>query len=93
MKLKSLSIGAGCAMLSCAMSGVAEISQTENQKLSEFRRVVVAGDALDVQQEAAKELAHYVGAITGQEIETITAKEYNAEMDGLSFFVCDPAGS
>lgn len=78
-------------MLSCAMSGVAEISQTENQKLSEFRRVVVAGDALDVQQEAAKELAHYVGAITGQEIETITAKEYNAEMDGLSFFVGDPA--
>lgn len=65
-----------------------------DDSLSDYVRVVVAGDALPVQKEAAKELAHYVGEITGREIETVSAEVFAlSKSAGKSFFVGDKAAA
>lgn len=62
------------------------------QKLSDFRRVVIAEDANPVQRAAADELAAYVSRITGQNVETIKVSAYApSKTTGLSFFVGDGA--
>ena len=62
------------------------------QRLADFRRVVIADDALPVQENAAKELARYVGEISGQEIGIMTMSEHaKTKVAGLSFFVGEAA--
>ena len=70
------------------------IFAAESQPLSDYRRVVIADNALPVQKEAAKELAHYVGKMTGREIETMLMSEHaKAKVSGLSFFVGEEAAA
>lgn len=67
-------------------------SAAEPQRLADFHRVVISEDALAVQTEAAKELSHYVGEITGKELPIIPWSEYAKEAPaGLSFFVGESA--
>ncbi len=62
------------------------------QKLSDFRRVVIAEDANPVQRAAADELATYVSRITGQNVATIKGNAFDpSKTTGLSFFVGDGA--
>jgi hypothetical protein len=61
------------------------------RKLADFRRVVVADQAPEVQRAAAGELALYVGRIAGTKIETVPVSKYSADAPGLSFFVGDAA--
>lgn len=57
--------------------------------LKEFRRVVVADDALPVQLAAADELAAYAGRIAGTRLEVVTLGKLAADAPGLNFFVGD----
>ena len=61
--------------------------------LRDFRRVVVADDALPVQKAAAEELAHYAGQIAGQKIEIVPLAKFSADAAGASFFVGDAAAA
>ena len=64
------------------------LSAADTQQLLDFKRVVIADDSLAVQDAAAKELAHYVGEMTGQEITILSWSEYEkTKSPGLSFFV------
>ncbi|MBL9153049.1 MAG: DUF4838 domain-containing protein [Verrucomicrobiales bacterium] len=77
--------------LSMAVVGLAAESPAA-QKLSDFRRVVIAEDANPVQRAAADELAAYVSRITGENVETIKVSAYApSKTTGLSFFVGDGA--
>ena len=62
------------------------------QRLADFRRVVVADNALPVTQMGAQDLADYAGRISGQKIEVTQLSKYDANLDGLSFFVGEVAG-
>lgn len=62
-----------------------------DQRLADFRRVVVADGAPKVQVAAAEELVHYVGLITGRPLETVRAAALPPEAPGLSFFVGEGA--
>jgi hypothetical protein len=68
------------------MSGVAAWAQSP-QKLADYQRVVVAGDARAVTQFAGEELASYAGRVAGKKIAVIKAADYKASLPGLSFFV------
>ena len=57
------------------------------QRLSDFRRVVIADQANGVQKAAADELVHYVGRICDQPLEKVGWSEYTPDAPGLSFFV------
>lgn len=57
------------------------------QRLADFRRVIVADDPLPVQTAAAEELASYVERICGQKLTVLPVGEYDAAAEGLSFFV------
>lgn len=59
------------------------------QRLADFRRVVVADQAPDVQRAAAQEIALYVGKVAGTKIETVPLSKYSPAAPGLSFFVGD----
>ena len=62
------------------------------QKLSDFKRVVIADDANAVQRAAAAELVAYVSRITGQKVETMKASVFAlSKTAGQSFFVGDGA--
>ncbi len=63
----------------------------DGQRLKDFRRVVVADDALPVQRAAAEELATYAGRVAQQKIEVVTLGTLAPEAPGLSFFVGDGA--
>lgn len=69
-----------------ALAGGAEAQQ----RVADFRRVVVPDEPLGVQQAAAEELARYLAAISGQELAIIPAGAYDAAADGLSIFVGEP---
>ncbi|QDU92865.1 DUF4838 domain-containing protein [Lignipirellula cremea] len=70
------------------------VQAKETQRLADYRQVVVAADALPVQREAAKELAHYVGQIIGRELPVVDLAEGPlAEAEGLRFFVGDAAAA
>lgn len=58
-----------------------------DQKLADFKRVVVAQNALPVTQHAARELATYVEKITGSELEVVDWSDGIHSAQGLSFFV------
>src|SRR6266446_7544160 len=60
-------------------------AQSAPQPLSDYRRVVVADDALPVQRAAAEELANYAGRIAGRKMEIITQEKLAADAPGLSF--------
>jgi hypothetical protein len=57
------------------------------QRLSDFRRVVIADEASGVEKAAADELVHYIGTISGQPLERVRWSEYAPDAPGLSFFV------
>ena len=59
------------------------------QRLADFRRVVVADQAPDVQRAAAGELVLYVGKLAGTKLETVPPSKYSPAAPGLSFFVGD----
>ncbi|MCA9133232.1 MAG: DUF4838 domain-containing protein [Planctomycetales bacterium] len=62
--------------------------RAQTQPLADFRRVVIPDDALPVQREAAQELAHYVGRITGQPLHIMPWSEHSqTAVQGLCFFV------
>jgi hypothetical protein len=61
------------------------------QRLSDFRRVVIADDAPAVQRAAAEELANYAGQIAARKLEVVTLDKLAAEAPGLTFFVGDGA--
>lgn len=82
---RAIVLAALVAMPLLAVAGTAGAQQ----RLADFRRVVVPDDPLPVQQAAAEELAHYVAAICGQELAIVPAAEHEAAADGLSFFVGD----
>lgn len=91
MRLKLTLFLTGFLLLSASLSFA---SQTQApQKLADYQRVVVAADALPVTTFAAEELAHYAGKVAGQKLEIIAAKDYSADLPGLSFFVGDKAAA
>jgi hypothetical protein len=57
------------------------------QRLSEFRRVLIADDAGAVQKAAADELVHYIGMISGRPLQRVRWSEYVPQAPGLSVFV------
>lgn len=57
------------------------------QRLADYRRVVLDERANPVQQWAADELVNYVGRLTGQRLAQVRWPEYAADAPGLSFFV------
>ncbi|HWL51747.1 MAG TPA: DUF4838 domain-containing protein [Chthoniobacteraceae bacterium] len=67
-------------------------AEIATQRLADFRRVVVADDAPPVAQFAAEELAQYAGRVAGQTLEVVPLSRYQADADGLSFFVGEAAG-
>lgn len=72
----------------------ATLKSADVQPLADFNRVVVAKDALAVQQAAAEELAHYVGKMTGQVLPIITLSEFKeVKSGGLIFFVGEAAAA
>ena len=71
----------------------ASAAQPAPQRLKDFRRVVVAENALPVQRAAAEELANYAGRILGRKMEVITQDKLAPDAPGLSFFVGEGAAS
>lgn len=69
----------------------AAASPSGEQRLADFRRVVVAAGAPKVQEAAAEELAHYVEQITGRPLEIVRAAALPSDAPGLSFFVGEGA--
>ena len=57
------------------------------QRLADFRRVVIPDQPKPVQQAAGEELAHYAGRITGRPIDLVPLGRYSPGGEGLSFFV------
>jgi hypothetical protein len=57
------------------------------QRLADFRRVVVADEPNGVEKAAAEELAAYAGRIVGSKIEIVPLAKWSASDEGLSFFV------
>lgn len=75
------------ALLACSSTAVHADPKLAPQKLTDFKRVVVAQYALPVTQHAAQELATYVGRITGQPVEVVDWSDDLRSATGLSFFV------
>jgi hypothetical protein len=73
----------------CCLAGLAGIARGEGEahSLNQFQRVVIADDALPVQQAAAEELADYVGRMTGRKISIVAWSKRSPTAEGLSFFV------
>ena len=61
--------------------------------LRDFRRVVIAEDALPVQKAAAEELAHFAGRIIAQKIEVVPLAKFSTDSPGASFFIGDAAAA
>jgi hypothetical protein len=81
-----------CYSASCIFLLVSALAAHADQRLADYRRVVVSDDAGDVAKAAAEELAHYVGRIVDRKLDVwpwsnfADAKD-KANADGLSFFV------
>jgi hypothetical protein len=73
-------------------SSISSAAQQPGQRLADFRRVVVADDAVPAAKMGAQDLADYAGRISGQKIEIVPLSKYAADLDGLSFFVGEAAG-
>ena len=72
----------------------AQVVRADAQALAGFERVVVAEDALPVQKAAADELAGYVSAITGRELEIVSVKDHIVSSRLVpTFFVGDKAAA
>jgi hypothetical protein len=61
------------------------------QKLADFRRVVVADQPSEIEKLAAEELAAYAGRIAGARLEVVPLARFAGGDDGLSFFVGEAA--
>lgn len=59
------------------------------QRLADFRRVVLPDAASEIQKVAAEELVSYAGGIAGTKIEVLPLAKYTDAAEGLSFFVGD----
>jgi hypothetical protein len=73
------------------LTSLAALHAADPQPLKQYRRVVIADDALPVQRAAAEELATYAGRVAQQKIEIVTLGKLAPEAPGLSFFVGDGA--
>lgn len=70
------------------------LQSADSQRLADYKRVVIADDALGVQKAAASELAHYVGEMTGQKLEIMPLSVFMlSKTAGLNFFVGETAAS
>ncbi|MDZ4852299.1 MAG: hypothetical protein SGI77_23675 [Pirellulaceae bacterium] len=67
------------------------VRAADGQRLNDFRRVVIADDALPVQRAAAEELEGYAGRIAGRKLDIVAAGKAAPDVAGLSFFVGDGA--
>ena len=82
--------------LVCALVALPEmlvmfcVSALAEQRLADYRRVVIPNQPKPVQKAAAEELAHYVGRITGRPIEMVALAAYSPNSEGLSFLVGEP---
>lgn len=61
--------------------------------LKDFRRVVIADDALPVQRAAAEELAQYASRIGGMKLEVIPVAQLASDAAGLTFYIGDGAAA
>lgn len=75
------------------MIAAASAEKPPAHALRDFRRVVIADDALPVQKAAAEELAKYAGQICAQKVEVIPLGKFSVDATGLSFFVGDGAAT
>lgn len=66
---------------------LANFVDAAEQRLADYRRVIVADEPGAVEKAAAEELANYVGRIVGQEIAIVPWSKYSSKDQGLSFFV------
>lgn len=64
-----------------------QVASGAEQRLSDFRRVVLADNANGVQKAAAEELVRYVGRLAGNKLEVISWSKFAPQSAGLSFFV------
>ena len=64
-----------------------------DQRLADYRRVVLADRPGAVQRVAAEELARYVGRVSGRELEAVPAGKLSGREEGLSFFVGEAVAS
>jgi len=78
------------ALLFCT-TAMATCSEAQ-QRLADFKRVVIADNATPATQMGAQDLANYAGRISGQKIEVVPLSRYTAGAQGLSFFVGEDAG-
>ncbi len=81
------------ALVLLAMLTASFAEKPTAQALRDFRRVVIADDALPVQKAAAEELAHFAGQIASRKIEIVPMKTFAADSAGLSFFIGDGAAA
>jgi len=82
-------IATALVLCSALMGVIAVNGMAGERRLADFRRVVVADEALPVQRAAAEEIATYVGRIVGREIPIVPLSRYGRDEKGLSFFVGD----
>lgn len=66
---------------------VATSVSSAEQRLADFRRVVIVDEPNGVEKAAAEELANYAGRIVGGKIDVVPASKYTVKDEGLSFFV------
>src|SRR3954470_16035554 len=74
-----------------ASSGTATVRA--EQRLADYRRVVIPDRPGAVQKVAAEELARYVGRISGRKLEVVPAGKFAGREEGLSFFVGEAVAS
>lgn len=78
------------ALLFCA-TAMATCSEAQ-QRLADFRRVVIADNATPAAKMGAQDLADYTGRISGHKVVITPLSQYSAGAGGLSFFVGEAAG-
>ncbi len=78
------------ALLFCTVT-LSAYSEAQ-QRLVDFRRVVIADNATPAAKMGAQDLADYAGRITGQKLEVTLLSQYSDGASGLSFFVGEAAG-
>jgi hypothetical protein len=78
--------------LALLLSATAMATSSEaQQRLADFRRVVIAESATPAAKMGAQDLADYAGRVSGRKLEVVPLAKYNPGGEGLSFFVGEDA--
>ncbi len=78
---------AALSILGLALALAPQLSA--QQRLADFRRVVVPDQASAIQKVAADELVAYAGKVGGRKLEIVPLSNYAGAAEGFSFFVGD----